>query len=519
MARVKAFTEGCKEPGAHEVPEKSKLLTEVHKGVSTPTPMHPLIAAGFHNRTKSPLCRLPQAVLTRLLQLSDNVTVECLRRCSRLFLRLAPAARPAGDFSRKHGDRHPWPTSEQQWLPGESETFLDLMTRDEYCAGCLAARRSPDWQSRVEALTKTYLHCSGCDADHPACLFSARQRVKERSKRVCIGHEGHVPLCKHVKVSWSMILKAAERRLPIRTQGGKWKDPVETRCWSMGHSWTCRYRWLPRLGFEVVPQRCPKLYLAACCPSKPTLSVAYMIYVPSEEELLPRYGEVMLQVTLAWSGHLSLTTRPDGRYEAEDMGRGIRDLYRQEGHIICPPLAPGPAIGSRLGDPCRCDCLEYSGKMTSGWEQPPVTWRLEETCRTSQTLGISCHNPKRMDHDSVRREHGSSKRRCYNHWTKFSGLEEYYAQSADIIRCNRGNGCMTVTYKTRFGLPLDGGRIRRMDRTWYQTLDPDSYKLTEDSDGFGVYWCKAQGCRGYYRFNRSRLKGLLEPSDYVHPCR
>ena len=77
---------------------------------------------------------------------------------------------------------------------------------------------------------------------------------------------------------------------------------------------------------------------------------------------------------------------------------------------------------------------------------------------------------------------------------------------------------MVVTYSTEFALPLDGGRIRRMDSTWYQALDPDSYKLTEDADGFGVYWCKAEGCRGYYRFNRSRLKGLLEPSDYVHSC-
>ncbi|KAK4452507.1 hypothetical protein QBC34DRAFT_422719 [Podospora aff. communis PSN243] len=52
--------------------------------------MHPLIEASHHNTTKSPLCRLPDEVLIRLMQLSGKVTVECLRRCSRTFLRLFP---------------------------------------------------------------------------------------------------------------------------------------------------------------------------------------------------------------------------------------------------------------------------------------------------------------------------------------------------------------------------------------------------------------------------------------------
>lgn len=38
--------------------------------------LHPLMAAAYHNKTESPLCRLSDAVLVRLLQLCDNVTVE-----------------------------------------------------------------------------------------------------------------------------------------------------------------------------------------------------------------------------------------------------------------------------------------------------------------------------------------------------------------------------------------------------------------------------------------------------------
>ena len=74
---------------------------------------------------------------------------------------------------------------------------------------------------------------------------------------------------------------------------------------------------------------------------------------------------------------------------------------------------------------------------------------------------------------------------------------------------------MVVTFESSFALPLDGEHLKLMDKKWYDALDPNSYNLTDDAEGFGVYWCKTEGCNNYYRFSHSRLKRLLKPSDYT----
>jgi hypothetical protein len=50
--------------------------------------MDPLIADGYHNLICSPLCRLPEELLLDIMKRLDLVSIQCLRRVSRLFLRL-----------------------------------------------------------------------------------------------------------------------------------------------------------------------------------------------------------------------------------------------------------------------------------------------------------------------------------------------------------------------------------------------------------------------------------------------
>lgn len=66
--------------------------------------------------------------------------------------------------------------------------------------------------------------------------------------------------------------------------------------------------------------------------------------------------------------------------------------------------------------------------------------------------------------------------------------------------------------------------------SWYLSLDPDSYGLTRDAEGYGVYWCREPECCNYYRgspgFNRLILgyrhiqgeeeEACLEDLDYQH---
>jgi hypothetical protein len=136
------------------------------------------------------------------MRLADPVSVECLRRTSRKLLLLFSDARP----SQANHNAYPWPRPHASFLdPSQSKELLTLLAKDSYCSNCVATRHAPDWQTRLALATERYLHCSGCDLDHPACLFTPEQRINTQHDRVCIGHQGYIRLCQHKTVSWRQI--------------------------------------------------------------------------------------------------------------------------------------------------------------------------------------------------------------------------------------------------------------------------------------------------------------------------
>lgn len=121
------------------------VITDSHEVLKRPARMHPLIEASYDNSKCNPLCSLPDSVLIHIMRLLDPVTVACIRRCSRIFLRLFPlACRSTEDFSTSKVWGCPWPISEVKFQPEEKATFLSLMARDWYCYYCLGARLRPD---------------------------------------------------------------------------------------------------------------------------------------------------------------------------------------------------------------------------------------------------------------------------------------------------------------------------------------------------------------------------------------
>ncbi|KAK0726789.1 hypothetical protein B0T26DRAFT_691765 [Lasiosphaeria miniovina] len=50
--------------------------------------LDPLVAASYYNLTSSPLCRLPDELLLDIMGRVDWVGLQCLRRSSRVFMRL-----------------------------------------------------------------------------------------------------------------------------------------------------------------------------------------------------------------------------------------------------------------------------------------------------------------------------------------------------------------------------------------------------------------------------------------------
>ncbi|KAK3363822.1 hypothetical protein B0T25DRAFT_597289 [Lasiosphaeria hispida] len=381
------------------------------------------------------------------------------------------------------------------------------------------SKQAPDWEARVADLTKTYLDCSACDAEHPACLFSAQQRNRPwaKSKRICIGHQGHIRLCEHVTLPWSSVVAEAERRLLPDARLPKEGDSTLAKCERSVHTRSGG----PRRSFsewfcgDLTRKAAQSSRHMTCCPFMPTVTCTFR-----ESAAAPPLG--VLVVKLAWSGHLTLAMGSDGCFASEDLERGLRRLYREQGHFICPQLSPGPITGSRLCGPDRCDCVWYEGCTETGWLRPPVEWRKKTTCRHDRTLGLGIKND---DKHRLRRDVPNGiKCQCYSQCSTgqqcssarpFNGC--YDIQVADIIGCDKDTDCAVVSYSARVIIELHRSQqhLGQMSANWYHALDPGSYNLTRDKEGFGVYWCRDEGCRNYYRFTRSRLRGVLKASEYL----
>ncbi|ROW04491.1 hypothetical protein VMCG_04936 [Cytospora schulzeri] len=206
-------------------PSYSELFPSGQINSQADLPMDPLVAALWHNQTASPLHRLPDQILTRIIDTLDNCSIECIRRAARRFpplcvdiiLRRPRTYLPCADDALEdaQNDRGPfrWPRFSsmshrgqaeellrviegRDGLPEDRPQLLRLLHRDWYCDGCREAEEAPGWSLRVERLRR-FLYCSKCDADHPACLFSASQRHERSDLRICIGYEGYLRICGH----------------------------------------------------------------------------------------------------------------------------------------------------------------------------------------------------------------------------------------------------------------------------------------------------------------------------------
>lgn len=456
--------------------------------------LHPLMAAAYHNKTKSPLCRLPEAVLVRLMQRCDRVTVECLRRSSRVFLHIFTVAYPSECWQIRG---EPWPRSKVSWAFPMSREWLPLFQRligrETLCEGCNTARAAPNWARRVAALVDTYLHCSGCRADHPVCLFSAAERCKSPPEWVCIGHQGFIRLCEHVTVPWSRIADEAARR-STEVLGFDCKQFVA--CENSDH-----------VRFDTHAQREALDYLY-CVPLRK---------YPSLETNFDIVGHTFT-VNMRWGSHMPLVMRKDGRFEAEDFAKEVEVRYR-EARFICPQINSGGSLSQMLCDPVNCDCLAYTGKELFDWDRPS-----ELSVATSQARH-DCPNIGlvRPGFDHRQMIGGTCFSRANILVFDIDGFGSYSC-FIGISGWRWGKSCACLGYSSSLTFRLDDDkRLKGMGASWYAALDPDSYRICDDKDGFGVYWCKSEGCMNYYRLNMycrlGRLNAPFKPrTAFRHEC-
>ncbi|KAM7205924.1 hypothetical protein V8F33_000754 [Rhypophila sp. PSN 637] len=185
---------------------------------------HPLTAPMLHNATRSPLARLPDTILLRIMSHTDDVDLFCIRRTCPTMLRLFSdpsflrlhddsadvnerwKSRTFGQFQMENG-LYVWPRKrgvpwKRELLTGASKKALrELLLRDMYCKTCRIVDPAVEKRLRTEML-----YCSGCKESHPAGLFSYVERHKEDSAaRQCIGRQGRIRACEHRTVSWEDV--------------------------------------------------------------------------------------------------------------------------------------------------------------------------------------------------------------------------------------------------------------------------------------------------------------------------
>jgi hypothetical protein len=480
----------------------------------------PLVAAAHYNLTQNPFCRLPEELLVEVIGLLDKCSVECLRRVSRVFLRLCVAAFPKRyDHSPLSS---PWPEHNGSFSSyRQQDRLASLLNRNRYCGDGQRAREAPDWQERVDKATKAYLHCSKCCLHHPSCLFSATQRLNPPRTRICIGHEWFLRLCSHEVARWSDIAS-------IERESAGESSITVTRCDRKSHVATCK-------------SKSKTKYKGIDSDAHPKLSL--------------HIWNACRTINLTWEAHVRLAAGQKQHLTEKTIRNGLAELRRNTARFIGPESKPGRLVELLWFDPNHCDCVRFEGSDLINWQLAPSETLQPHHCRRTQRkhrptekqvilkshiipekqsilknarrvaqwLGLFRHKdepPLQMDQHGNTETHVSNMHKHGITETHFGRTQfdrrslGLHSSEVVVSPCCNGDECLTILYQRRIDL-YESGCLQSMSSHWYQVLDPDSYNLTNDRDGLGVYWCRQEGCGIYYRYALSRM---LQQEGYSQPC-
>ena len=178
----------------------------------------------------------------------------------------------------------------------------------------------------------------------------------------------------------------------------------------------------------------------------------------------------------------------------------------------------------RCFDPNECDCVSLQGlekvKLQSGssWNpervcRPNIPRQLEPSC---PSLSLSSAAPGTRQ---LLRTHNSDSPRTCESFRKRHAARWYFSSSFDPAQskvtcwpCHASDSCLIMDY-TRV---LTIGRVGCVGQQWYQALDPDSYSLTDDEEGFEIYWCRQKEYRNCYGRSPG-FSRIVRGADYHSP--
>ncbi|KAK1758778.1 hypothetical protein QBC47DRAFT_292954, partial [Echria macrotheca] len=430
------------------------------------------------NIGKPRLCDLPDEVLLPIMGQADNVTTLCLRRTSRVFFRLFKDSR----FQHLHDNSRdmlpfrylqPTPLTREKVPQDVMPALRSLLRKDLFCQNC----REMDPEADIRLRTQ-FLYCSGCRAQHPAVLFSCRQRHYPSQKRICIGREGYVHICAHKVLQWDEL----EPWL-----SGKGPTYQEWKCTHPSHQYDSDN--------ARCPEYCGKPYCRALLPKRKS----------SPEPTISIQSEIHMKV----SG-LGLTRAVDG----EGVLRQIEWLRTRGAKKLYPTPRGKYPTELQFFDPNVCTCLYF--------DDPPPGWEVNQ--EEANTNGL-CPGHK----------HPRGPVSGWGYSARMSKWRNNIPNKTSIAPCWRGHSlsrwlatvcetspeCIVVKYEKRLAL----GQCQQRKKEhglgpvwpgWLAMIDPVSYGLREDEESYGIYWCDDEACHNFH----SRGAGTLwkrEMTSAVNP--
>lgn len=419
----------------------------------------------YHNVAVSLLCRIPDDLLYLILDRLDVLSLNCLRRTSRIFLRLFEAHRVRG--YRTQG--RPWQCI--SYVPyNYAKDMRARISADKFCAACDLMRYRSHHTSRGAELYRRDMYCNGCIDIHSIGLFSAHERgLRDTERRVCIAHEGHMRVCEHRVITFADI--------------ERWSGYLQYQ--SQSH--------------KVV--LCSAENHLSKCDSSEEGSIREGVTIKLKFLQAGKIG-----VEVQWDVHVRVPHGggPKGTYAAADVRRIAEELHSGAGHHIVPRFQPDEPPHMAAFDPNFCSCLKYAGREYLDWQMAPREKLNSKCCRrdgtralflpSRGTLGARLKLPRtgRVTHTAKYevKQQGRSSR--------------YFA--IDFKRCcPRADGMgVVVSHRHYFelscgpaGWPTSSRPLARVPPEWYRIMEPASYGLEGDEEGRNLMWCPKRGCANH----------------------
>ena len=471
--------------------EKNETPSSVIALRTSPLPcpenLDPLVKKAYHNVAVNLFCRIPDDILYLIMDHLDVLSLNCLRRTSRIFLRLFEKHSVRG--YRTHG--RPWQCI--AYVPyNYTKDMRARISADKYCAACDVMRYRSHHTSRGAELYRRDMYCNGCIDIHSIGLFSAHERVqRDVARRVCIAHEGHMRVCEHRVVTWADI--------------ERWSGYLQCK----SHS------------YRVV--LCSAENHLSKCDSSEEGAMDDGIAIKLQ---LVEVGKISVEIQ--WDVHVRVPhgEGPKGIYDAADVRRIAEELQSRTGQYIVPRFQPDEPPHMAAFDPNFCSCLTYAGRGSLDWQMAPRKNLNYKCCRkdgsrslflpSRGTLGARLKLPRagRVTHTAKYevKQPGRTSRTF----------------TIDFKRCcPRKDGMgVVVSHRHYFelscgpaGWPSSARPVARVPPEWYRIMEPASYGLEGDEESRHLLWCPKRGCANHVgsgvaadRFRDvASLKGPIRP--------